>query len=267
MDITKNTIEYKRFIIPYRVYGSGKTCLLCINGAQMTMGIWRPFITRFSKKYRVVIFDFPHQGAGEIISEPFHISFEEQMECVKQVMNQVTHYDSLYVYGASWGAIMAAAYAANNPRKVDKLILGSCAVKANEKLNDIVTMGIDLYKDKEANKIGNLLVSGFGESISDTLKNKIEQQFFKIDPRHLEAFYYQSSFVLKKKLVDIVNLSAISATSLIVYGDKDEVSNLDDVYMLQNEIKDSKLTIIKDIGHFLHLEDKSVMDVYDEFFA
>lgn len=267
MEVTKNKIRHKRFIIPYRVYGSGETCLLCINGAQMSMGIWRPFISQFSKKYRVVIFDFPHQGAGEIVSEPFRISFDEQVECVEQVMNQITHYDSLYIYGASWGAIMAAAYAANNPSKVDKLILGSCAVKGNEKLNDIVTRGINYYHKEETGKLGSLLINGFGKSVPPALKKKIEQQFLKIDPRHLEAFYYQSSFVLKKKLVDIVNLSTISAASLIVYGDKDEVSDLDDVYMLQNEIKNSKLTIIKDIGHFLHLEDRSVMDIYDEFFA
>ena len=267
MDITKNTIKYKRFVIPYRVYGSGKTCLLCINGAQMSMGIWRPFITKFSKKYRVVIFDFPHQGAGEMLSEPFHISFDEQVECIEQVMNQITHYDSLYIYGASWGAIMAAAYAANNPSKVDKLILGSCAIKGNEKLNNIVIQGINYYYKEKTGKLGSLLINGFGKSVSPALKKKIEQQFLRIDPRHLEAFYYQSNFVLKKKLVDIVNLSTISATSLIVYGDKDEVSDLNDVYMLQNEIQNSKLAIIKDIGHFLHLEDRSVMEVYDEFFV
>jgi len=267
MNVSKNTIHYKRFLIPYRIYGSGETCLVCINGAQMSMGIWRPFITKFSKKYRVVIFDFPHQGAGEIISEPFHITFNEQIKCVEQVMNHITHYRSLHVFGASWGAVMAAAYATNNPGKVDKLILGSCAIKRNKKLNKIISAGLDYCSREEENKLGNLLISGFGESIPDSLKKKIEEQFFTINPRHLEAFCYQSRFLLKNHLTDIVDLSKITATTLIVYGDKDEVSDLADVYSLQDKIQGAELTIIKGIGHFLHLEDSSVMDVYDNFFA
>jgi len=267
MNVTKDIIEYKRFTIPYRIYGSGKTCLLCINGAQMSMGIWKPFIRRFSHQYKVVIFDFPHQGAGKINSEPFLISFNEQIECVEQVIAQITDYDSLYIYGASWGAIMAAAYAANSPHKVDKLILGSCAVKGNEKLNDIIIKGINYYNNGESGRLGSLLIEGFGKSISPTLKKKIEQQFLGIDHRHLKAFYYQSSFVLNKKLVDLVKLSRISAPSLIVFGDDDKVSDLNDVYSLQSEIKNSRVTIVKGIGHFLHLEDSSVMDVYDKFLA
>jgi|GEM_PF-2989397 len=58
MNIIKNEIKYKRFLIPYRVYGESDTCLLCINGTQQTMGVWRQFISMFSKKYKIVLFDF-----------------------------------------------------------------------------------------------------------------------------------------------------------------------------------------------------------------
>jgi len=215
----------------------------------------------------VVLFDFPHQGAGELVSKPYYISFDEQVECIAQVVNQTPDSDELYVIGVSWGATVAMAYAAQNPGRVKKQIIGSCALKSNEKLNSLVDKGIDYYKNEQGSRVAELLTSGLGGSISDVLRYKIERQFKKINSRHAEAFYHHSCFVQGSQLEDLVNLSKIAATTLLVYGDRDEICSMHDADFLQKSIKDSKLNILKDTGHFIHLENGAAIDLYDEFFT
>lgn len=267
MDIFKDTIYYKRFMIPYRIYGTGKTCLLCINGAQMTMGTWKLFIKRFSKKYRVVLFDFPQHGMGEILSKPFSISFEEQLECVEQVANKITDCVSLYTASTSWGAVIALAYSAHHPDQIDKQIIGSLAIKSNEKLDEISRQGIEFYRKEQESKIGLLLANGLGGSIPDTLRRQIEQQFKNISPKQIEAFYHHTLFLLETRLEDLVDFSRIIANTLLVYGEKDEVCTIDDANFLHHHIKNSHLEVINGVGHYLSLEDPSVMEIFDEFLA
>jgi pimeloyl-ACP methyl ester carboxylesterase len=231
----------------------------------MTMGIWRLFISRFSKRYQVVVFDFPQQGLGDIISKPYSVSFEEQRECIEQVINRLT-FDFLYVYGISWGANMAAAYVASNPNKVDKLILSSCAIKHSKRLDSLLLEGDSYYSSGMTEEIGGLLVSGFGKRVPPMLKKRIERQFAKMSPKHLEAFYAHCSFVYYSRFEDLVDFSAILAESLIVYGGNDELNNLDDVYTLQSKIKGSKLAVVRGVGHFLHLENTAVMKIYGDFY-
>ncbi len=265
MDVFKDTIYFKRFMIPYRVYGKGKTCLLCINGAQMTMGAWKLFIKRFSHKYRVVLFDFPQQGMGELLSKPYSVSFEEQLECVEQVVNQITDCDSLYTASTSWGAVISLAYSARHPHKVDKQIIGSLAIKSNEKLNEITRQGIEFYRNEQSNKIGSLLAGGLGGSIPDALRHQIEQQFERISPSKIEAFYHHALFVQDARLEDLVDFSKITTATQLVYGEKDTVCTMDDANFLKKHIKNSQINVIKGIGHYLSLEDASVIEIFDEF--
>jgi len=266
MDIIKDHINYKRFIIPYRVYGSGKTCLLVVNGAQMTMGACMSLVSRYAKKYRVVIFDFPHQGGGSVLSTPYYASFDEQMECIEQVLKQVV-FDSLYVFGGSWGATQVAAYAARHPSVIDKMILGSTAIKFNQNLVNIFLKGNAYYCNGRKDELAALMAEGFGETTTPlALRKQIQRQFSSMPSEHLEAFYAHCHFVYDAIFEDLVDFSKISCETLIVYGEKDDVYDLGDVLALQDRIKGCRLSIFKGVGHFIHLENTAVMKVYDDFY-
>lgn len=267
MNISKNTIEFKRFIVPYRIYGKGKICLLCINGAQQTMGVWRQFLSKFSKKYKVVLFDFPGQGNGKILTEPMRLSFLEQIECIEEVLKACESFNSLYIYGASWGAIMAAAYSAKHPDKVDKLILGSFAIRGNDNLTKIITEGLQLYDAGSPHKIADLLIDGFGDNIPSNLKSKIQRQFKEIPNDHFRCFYSHSEFVRSLKSIDsLIDFSKITAKCLIIYGKNDTICDLKDVEILSKTIPNAEMKTLNNVGHFLHFETPSVMEIYEDFY-
>ena len=62
----KGELKLQRFVVPYRTYGGAKSTLVFINGIQQSMAMWHSFVRRFSQSYRIVLFDFPNQGAGDV---------------------------------------------------------------------------------------------------------------------------------------------------------------------------------------------------------
>ncbi|MGE5197757.1 MAG: alpha/beta fold hydrolase, partial [Deltaproteobacteria bacterium] len=84
--LRKNTIESGRFVIPYRVYENNGPHIICLNGVQQSMAMWHSFIQRFAHKYRTVLFDFPNQGKGYILSGAPRASLDEEVDILDKVI-------------------------------------------------------------------------------------------------------------------------------------------------------------------------------------
>jgi pimeloyl-ACP methyl ester carboxylesterase len=84
-----NIIKFDRFEIPYRVHGDTGPFIICVNGVQQTMAVWRSFIKHFSKNYKVIVFDFPGQGRAKIISGGSGVSIDEQVEILHEVIDKL----------------------------------------------------------------------------------------------------------------------------------------------------------------------------------
>ena len=50
-------------------------------------------------------------------------------------------------------------------------------------------------------------------------------------------------------------------------GEEDTIVDLDDVVFLSSQIPNCQLRVIKNVGHFLHLESEQVFDVYQDLLA
>lgn len=92
--------------------------------------------------------------------------------------------------------------------------------------------------------------------------------FFKRPARWLfytligEKDYYQANWWQKETLKKILkedlskNLGGIKAPTLILWGKKDRVTPVEDAYLLNREIRNSKLSILPDASHLLPFEEK-----------
>jgi hypothetical protein len=80
MNVKKGTITTDRFLIPYRVYGQGEQFMVCVNAVQQTMAAWRSVIGYFAERWRLLLFDFPGQGRGRILSGATEVSLDEQIQ-------------------------------------------------------------------------------------------------------------------------------------------------------------------------------------------
>jgi len=267
MPSLKGTLNVQRFIIPYRIYGNGASSLVFINGVQQSMAMWHSFVRRFSRRYRIILFDYPNQGAGRITEGPSYLSLEDQVDILAAVIDATCGEDQLSVCAASWGGVIALAYAVKHPQRLNSLILASIGTKANQKMIEMITRGLEM-PDTDRLQVAEAIIENFGKELPDAMKKRIVGQFQRMDTEAFEAFFQHGSTVLSvRDLGEVVDVGKVQCKTIIVYGENDAIVDLDDVRFLSSQMPRSELRIIKDVGHFLHLEKDDLLNVYEEILA
>lgn len=257
----KEQLRAGRFSVPYRLYGGSGPFIVCINGVQQSMAMWQSFIRHFSHDYRVVLFDFPGQGKGRVVSGPQSASLEEQVEILYAVTTAVGA-DNITICSASWGGVVALAFAAQYPHLVKQLVLGSLGTKPNKRMVETIQNGFQIAPHKR-DEMAETLIGSFGQNLPEAVKKKITRQFASMSPEQLRAFCEHGLFIIAaKNLADVIDLRKIRAETVLINGENDTIIDLDDVKYLATQIPRCRLKIVKDVGHFLHLENDNVLDVY-----
>jgi pimeloyl-ACP methyl ester carboxylesterase len=263
----KGELAVERFVIPYRVYGAGAHVLIFVNGLQQSMAMWRSFVRRFSQNYRIVIFDFPNHGKGRIVNGSADISVEEQVGILDAVTNAANITDKLTVCSASWGGVVAASYAVRHPGKVQRLILASLGTRANQKMIEMISQGFGIRPENRT-EIAETIIKTFGADLPPSMKRRILRQFQQMDQAALEAFHRHGLFVLSiGKLGNAVDVGKIHCKTIILHGEKDTIVDADDAQLLASQIRDAEFRNIAGVGHFLHLENEAILDVYEDILA
>jgi pimeloyl-ACP methyl ester carboxylesterase len=266
MKKTKGELRVERFIVPYRVYGDGDIAIVCVSGAQQTMAAWRPFVTRFAREHAVVVFDPPGLGRSQILGGDAQVSLSEQVRVLHRIVTAGAGSRTRVLCAASWGTIVASAYAARHPHEVHRMILGSFGLKPNEKLRQIIDTGRRLYEDSEVDRAGHLIVEGFGQRIGGPRREHIVRQFEELSREQARTLYHHLEFVgACGSVEDMVDLSAIRAATLVVNGAEDPIVDPEDAYPAAARIANAWPLVVEDAGHFLHLERPELIEVYAEF--
>jgi len=264
---SKKTLKIGRFLIPVRVYENNGPHIICVNGIQQSMAMWQSFVARFSRDYRITIFDFPNQGKAKVVSGPDKITFEEQVDILKTVIEETGTKNDAALCAASWGGVIAVAFASKYPQRVRKLILASLGTKPNKAMVETIEQGAALDMNNR-DKMAEIIISGFGKDLPQRIKDTIVRQFRSMTEDNIRAFYEHGLFVISsKRLSDLVSLKDIKAQTILLNGENDTIIDLEDVKFLATQIPNCELRIIKDVGHFLHMECEKVFDVYEEILS
>ena len=262
----KTELNVHRFVIPYRLYGEGIHSLVFINGIQQSMAMWHSFVRRFCRDYRIVIFDLPNQGKARVVSGPLDMSLVEQVDVLDAVIAAVGIDDHLTICSASWGGVIAASYAVQHPDRVRRLIMASMGTKPNDKLTELITKGTKTSLNPA--EVAEALIQSFGQDLPPAIKTKILTQFRQMSGEDLQAFIRHGRWVLSvHDLANAVDVSKIQCKTILLHGEKDTITDADDVRFLASQIPRSEMKVIKGVGHFLHLENDKLLEVYDEILA
>ena len=268
MKITKSDLEAGRFVVPYRVYGDGPKTIVCVSGAKQTMAVWRSFVSYFVSDYSVAVFDLPGQGRAKILSGSHAVSLDEQIAILHKVVESTHGYETVYLAAASWGTIVAAAYAARYPAAVDKMILGSFGVKPSKTMLEVIKEGQKLFDENKGPEIGDLMIKRFGQFIPDSYRSRIVEQFRQMTREQFLSFYSHCEFVENARHIsNFVDLQSIKARTLIVNGENDTILDLEDMAVASAQIPNCEVKIVPGTGHFLHFEREEVLEIYKEFLA
>lgn len=220
-------IEYKGSFVNYIVKGDGEEVMLYLHG-------WGGSVDSFlhlntSLNYKNIFVDFPPFGKSEEPKQAYTLF--DYAEIVLNIL-QKEKVKKLNIICHSFGARVAILLISLYNQNVDKLIITSGAgIKPKNKVKKIFRK----IKYKIMKKINKNFVPGSND-------------------------YKNLSPVMKKTFSNIINFDLsnlakeINCKTLLIYGNKDKETPLYMAKKLNKLIKNSKLIIYKNCGHFAYLE-------------
>ena len=185
----------------------------------------------FSQKFRVTLIDFEGFGKSIMPNKPKTVA-DYTMDIYNLVKEKGLK--NLIIIGHSFGGRIAIDFTYKFPKLVSKLILvDSAGLKPRRKLNYYYY--ILMYKIK---KKLNLDISKYGSNDYKQLNNIMKQTFIKV-------VNFDQKF----------ELFSINVPTLILYGKNDTETPIYMAKYFNKKIKNSRLVLLDNCGHFPFLED------------
>ena len=172
------------------------------------------------------------------------------------------HLENLILAGHDFGAVIAAAYAIQNPGNVHKLILMSAPLSINESLPiNMRLLGAPL--------IGSMLTGDwlltrtlqegvFNKQVMSPAMIKQYLEPFEDDPGARTTLHkFLREFNLYQELEENIlpNLSTLTMPTLLLWGGQDPYTPMDIGRELDNAIASADLQVVTQSGHYI-LEDR-----------
>ena len=235
--------------IDYIDEGEGDVIVL-LQGWGTTASVYKTIINMLTPKYRVIAPDFP--GFGRSTESSFPYSAEDYSDFVLAFLEKLDISKASFL-GHSHGGrvIIELASRENLPIEIDKIVLmDSAGIVTKKKLSKRIR--IRTYKI-----LKNLLLIPPVKAMFPDALQALKKKFGSAD-------YASSSEMMQKSMVKLVNtdysdrLCKIKAPTLLIWGDKDDATPLAHAKIMEKEIPDSGLVVIKNGGHFSYLADMAL---------
>ena len=238
-------IEEKRIInnleINYKIIGEGRP-LLILHGWGRGSDSWVEVQRLLSiQRYKVICPDLP--GFGKSQSPTIAWKVDDYVEWLKNFAISL-EIEKFVLLGHSFGGRIAIKFAVRYSEKIATLILYEAAgIKSKKTISQFVFFLIS--------KIGNI----FSFLPFYSFFRKVFYRFIVRKKDYLKAKGVMKNTFLKVIEEDLTSyLAKISVSTLIIWGEKDKITPLNDAYLMKREIPNSELKIIPEMGHAFHHE-------------
>lgn len=228
--------QYKNQDIYYDIIGEGSK-LVILHGWGVSSISFKEVVKKLSTKYQVITIDLLGFGMSDEPLEPLNL--DDYVDSVHSLLSNLS-IEYPIILGHSFGGRIAIKYAMLYP--VSSLILVSSA-------------GIKHRSIKTKWKI---------------YKYKLKKYFYKIFKKQkLQELlsssgsedYKNATPIMKKTMSNVIDLdlrneiSKLNNKVLLLWGFKDNITPLVDGVYMNNQIKNSRLIIFYDSGHFPYLDE------------
>ena len=223
--------------INYKTLGEGKP-LLILHGWGSSSEKWQKIGELLAqKRVKVIIPDLP--GFGNSDKPPTAWNLDNYCDFVEEFVKAL-NLDKFYLLGHSFGGELAVKYSLRFPEKINKLFLldASCIRTRDfkKKLLYIISKIFRIFSFSSfLRKAFYRFVVGKSDYLS--VEGVMRDTYLKVIAEDLSGV-----------------LSQIKIPTVIIWGEKDDITPLNDARIISQRIKNSRLEIIPDVGHNPHLE-------------
>ena len=222
--------------------------LVLIHGFLGSSKMWKPQISFFKKKFRVIAPDLPGFGESQNIKSYKSIKSIATLliNCLKE--KEINKYILL---GHSMGGMIVQEMAKINSEKISKLICYSTG-PTGEMTERFET----IEKSREELKKNGLPITALRIAKTWFIKKEKAKYFYLCSSASKSISFKtaDNALIAMKNWKGLNNLKSIKNETLILWGDKDKSYSLDQAKTLNKNIKNSKLKIFQGCSHNIHLE-------------
>lgn len=259
-----------------RTTGNGTPLVLVHGGPGLAHNYLYEHFTPLEEYFRLIFYDQRGCGLSQPFKENENISVDLMVEDLEGIRKEFG-IEKMNLAGQSWGAVIALNYLFKYPERVNTLVLLEPAPGSSEflpafqknlqsrlskqALARMAELGADPLLRSDAELFKEYMGLRMKKYYFDSLKFS-GGQFDYFDSSKVRKFFASSAkfspYLMKYNLFE--RMKEIKCPVLIVAGDYDPIPN-ESVYKMKALITDSELHIIKDCGHFVHVEKP------DEYFS
>jgi len=235
--------------INYKIAGKGENFLI-LHGWGGSSDSWVKIFGILEKNLKIICPDLP--GFGKSPNPPRIWSNDDYCNFILEFAKELK-LEKFYLLGHSFGGGLAAKFLVKYPEKVKALILCNAAIVRKKR-----RWSIRQFIAYFLAKLNFILGIPFFEKWVYPIARKI---VYKI--AGVYDYYVIRDGIMKKTFSQVVNedltyvLPKIKTPTLIVWGKKDNKVLLEDAFLLEKGIANSKLEIIQKTGHNPHLNTPS----------
>ena len=243
------TIDLNGASLYYEQHGQSGKPLLLLHGWGGKVESWLPVIRDFQHNHRITVLDFPGHGRSGQPPRPWNVTdYMEQTAALIRALK----IEGADIMAHSFGGRVAILLAATYPELVGKLVLTGCAglipkKSLKSRARTALYKGLkSVYESGAAKKL-------LGEEKASQMRQALQEKFGSADYRALSP-------EMRKTFVQVVNqdlrpcLPKIRASALLIWGENDTATPLWMGKVMEKEIPDAGLVVLKDCGHFAYLD-------------
>ena len=245
------TINNKK--INYEVNGSGKPIIL-LHGWLASLETMMPLQKHLEKNFKVYNVDIIGFGKSDLPDNPLNTNdFGDFLSSFIQTLK----IENPILIGHSHGGRTIINYAGRNLGKINKIVLiDSAGIKPKRKLDYY----FKVYSYKTIKKILKIFPNKF-KNYRENMIKKFGSDDYKNSPE-----------VLRKTMNIILNedqrkiMPNINVPTLLIWGDNDTATPLDDAKKMEKLIPNSGIALLKGASHFSYLDKLGqCLIILDEF--
>jgi len=253
-----------------RLVGSGEPLIIVHGGPGMSHDYLAPqLIDLLAKDYQLIFYDQRASGRSSGVEDTARLTILQFVRDL-EILRQQLKINRLNLLGHSFGGLLTMYYTISYPNNVNKLLLIDSS-PASWELNfpyfrkTIAERQTEIDK-QELSSIKEKDDFGTNPDLMDRYMKIFFKTFFKNPSlsqklvlgvnEHWLINYNVTGNSIWKDLgkYDIHNkLRNINVSTLIMHGDKDVIS-IEGAKAINKQIPNSKLVIMKDVGHFPYIE-------------
>ena len=228
--------------------GSGFPLVL-VHGFLGSSEMWEPQINFFKNYFRVIAPDLPGFGKSKEVKS--HNSIQSIANLLLKCLEE-KKIDKFYLLGHSMGGMIVQEMAKKSGNKISKLICYSTGPRGempgrfetvDQSRDNLKKNGLEIMA---RNIVKTWFVKGENAKYFDICINAGKQASIETVDNALIAF---------KNWNGVDTLKNIKNKTLIVWGDKDQSYNLEQIKTLEKNIPNSSLIVFNNCAHNIHLEE------------